>query len=111
MPPVLEHPATHLNSEAMRDRLRLGMLALIVIGYVATCALSVAIPDTTRDVYVAYEISRGRWLPLEGPVFGGAIHLGPIWYYLLAIPLFFVRSWIVLVLFAAAIAALKFWFA
>ena len=108
---MLEHPATHLNSETTHDRLRLGMLALIMIVYMATCALSVAIPDTTRDVYVAYEISRGRWLPLEGPVFGGAIHLGPIWYYLLAIPLFFVRSWIVLVLFAAAIAALKFWFA
>src|ERR1700681_2490029 len=97
--------------EPKPEKLQLAMLALIMIGYVGTSVMSVAIPDTTRDVYAAYEITRGRWLPLEGPVFGGAIHLGPMWYYLLAIPLFVVHSWLALVLFAAAMAGLKFWFA
>ena len=87
------------------------ILFLLTATYVAGCAFSAAVPDTTRDVYAAYEISRGRWLPLEGPILGGAIHVGPLWWYLLAIPLFFVRSWIAVVLFAAAVAALKFWLA
>jgi hypothetical protein len=111
MVPTFEYTTPHLYMETARERLRVGMLALIMISYIATSAMSVAIPDTTRDIYAAYEISRGRWLPLEGPVFGGAIHLGPIWYYLLAIPFVFVHSWLALTIFVSAMAALKFVFA
>ena len=87
------------------------ILFLLTATYVAGYGFSAAVPDTTRDVFAAYEISKGHWLPLEGPIYGGAIHLGPIWYYLLAIPLFIVRSWVAVVLFAGAIASLKFWLA
>src|SRR6266567_259483 len=111
MPPILEHPATSLNSETTREKLRLTMLALIMIVYIAASAMSVAIPDTTRDVNAAYEISQGTWLPLEGPVLGGAAHFGPIWYYLLAIPFLFVHSWLAAIIFASMMVALKFVFA
>jgi hypothetical protein len=111
MRPILEHPATPLNSEKTRESLRVAMLALIMIVYIATSAMSVAIPDTTRDVNAAYEISQGRWLPLEGHILGGAMHFGPVWYYLLAIPFVFVHSWLASIIFASMMAALKFVFA
>ena len=83
------------------------LLALIAI-YVASYAFSIAIPDSTRDIYIARAISVGDWFPSEGPVLGDAVHGGPVWFYLLAIPLLFCKSWLVAALFAGTIAGLKY---
>jgi len=87
------------------------ILCLLTAVYVGGYVLSSAIPDTTRDIYAAYEISRGRWFPLQGPVLGWAIHASPFWYYLLAIPLLFVASWTGVALFVGVISGLKFFLA
>lgn len=86
------------------------LLALTAI-YVASYAFSIAIPDSTRDIYIARAISVGDSFPLEGPVLGDAVHGGPVWFYLLAIPLWFYKSWLVVALFAGTIAGLKYLFA
>jgi hypothetical protein len=83
------------------------LLALTAI-YVASYAFSIAIPDSTRDIYIARAISVGDYFPLEGPVLGDAVHGGPVWFYLLAVPLWFYKSWLVAALFAGVIAGLKY---
>lgn len=43
--------------------------------------------DAVRDLLVAGEIATGRGFPLAGPTFNlGAFALGPIWFYVLALP-------------------------
>jgi hypothetical protein len=83
------------------------LIALTAI-YTGSYAFSIAIPDSTRDIYIARAISVGESFPLEGPVLGDSIHGGPVWFYLLAIPLWFYQSWLVAALFAGAIAGLKY---
>ncbi len=86
----------------------LAVLLVLTTIYAASYAFSLAIPDSTRDVYTAYRISIGQDFPLEGPVLGEAIHGGPAWFYLLAIPLFFHESWLAVALFVGIVAGLKF---
>jgi hypothetical protein len=76
--------------------------------YIASSAFSAAIQDTARDVFYAYSIRHGLWYPLEGPVLGGAVHLGPVWFYVLSLPLWVHDSWLSVALFAAFLGSLKF---
>ena len=84
------------------------VLFVLTTIYAASYAFSLAIPDSTRDVYTAYRISIGQDFPLEGPVLGESIHGGPAWFYLLAIPLVFHKSWLAVALFVGIVAGLKF---
>jgi hypothetical protein len=76
--------------------------------YVGAACWGAAIQDTARDVFYALAIREGKWFPLEGPILGGAIHLGPLWFYLMAVPLFVHKSWLSVALFAALLGSLKF---
>ena len=88
------------------------LLAALMATYIAGAAWSAFIQDTARDVHYAYGIRHGLWFPLEGPILGGpvggALHLGPAWYYVLSIPLFLSDGWLAIALFAAALSSLKF---
>ncbi len=64
------------------------MAAQIACGFFA----SVASSDTSRDIFFAQQIAAGQSFPLTGPAINGMLHLGPLWYYLLAIPLLFVPN-------------------
>jgi hypothetical protein len=62
--------------------------------------------DQTRDLTKAFAIVAGREFPLLGPEVGGSgFCLGPLYYYLLAIPAFVTRSPICVFLFAALVNA------
>jgi hypothetical protein len=84
------------------------VLFVLTTIYAGSYAFSLAIPDSTRDIYTAYRISVAQDFPLEGPVLGEAIHGGPAWFYLLAIPLIFHKSWLAVALFVGVVAGLKF---
>ena len=84
------------------------MIAALMVAYIASYAFVSAIPDTNRDMFLAQGIVSGRHYPLEGPILGDALHLGPFWYYLLAIPLALTSSWLGATLFVGCLASLKF---
>lgn len=41
--------------------------------------------DLARDVFVAWRLLHGVEYPWTGPVLAGVVHLGPVWYWLLAL--------------------------
>lgn len=49
--------------------------------------------DLARDMFVAWRLLHGVAVPVEGPVLNGMIHLGPVWYYLLALLQWLGRTW------------------
>jgi hypothetical protein len=64
--------------------------------------------DTTRDVAQALAIRQFDAFPLHGPMFASSFHLGPLWFYVLALPLFVHQSWLSVALFVPALASLQF---
>ncbi len=44
-------------------------------------------PDTPRDFYFAQRIALGDEFPLNGPAANNTFHSGPLWFYILALPL------------------------
>lgn len=76
--------------------------------YVAMAWISLTHLDLARDVRVAVDILDGRHYPSTGPVFAGRFHLGPVWYYFLALLLKVSGSWLGAMLVLATIASLKF---
>ena len=67
--------------------------------------------DSMRDVYQAYAIAGGGHWPLEGPQLAGSVHMGPAWYYLLAIPALIGDNLHVISVFVFALSGLKFYLA
>ena len=76
--------------------------------YLCCAPFAISHLDFARDIGIALEIANGERWPLYGPLLNGNLHLGPAWYYLLAVPLWLTHSWIVVVLMVAFIASLKF---
>jgi hypothetical protein len=84
------------------------VVAAFMAIYVASSFFGAAGPDTARDVAAALAIRNLEALPLHGPLLAGTSHLGPLWFYLLALPLVVHRSWISVALFVALIGCLQF---
>lgn len=60
-----------------------------------------------RDFFTAYRIVHGLDFPPYGPVLNETIHLGPVWFYLLALLLAVGRTWLGTLLLFGALAALQ----
>ena len=67
-----------------------------------------SVADTARDVYNAWQIAGGRHFPLEGPFVGAVFHGGPVWFYVLAVPLVITPSWILMNLWVGLLTGLKY---
>jgi len=76
--------------------------------YVVPYLLSPVEADFARDLYFGYRIATGQeWIAI-GPSISDAWHLGPAWYYLLALPLLAFKSITSAVSFVGVLAALQF---
>jgi hypothetical protein len=82
--------------------------AVLVAAYAAPYLLQPIEGDLARDLYHGYRISSGQEWPTIGPKIGDSWHLGPAWYYLLALLLLVVRSIAGAVAAVGLLAALKF---
>jgi hypothetical protein len=88
--------------------LRSGLaLAAITVAYLLPWPFSLMNFDLARDVAIASAVARGSAWPMQGPILAGAVHAGPLWYYLFALPFAFVPSVLPALLWIGALAALK----
>ena len=63
--------------------------------------------DLARDMFVAWRFLHGEAVPMEGPILAGTVHLGPVWYYLLALLQLVGRSWFGTIFLLGVLAALQ----
>src|ERR1700688_1185707 len=84
------------------------LVAALMVAYVAGYAWSAPNTDTADELVHAYAIRHGLSYPVEGPLLGGAVHLGPAWFYLTALPLWISSTWLSAALFVGALCAFKF---
>ncbi len=83
-------------------------IAAMAVVYLAVVPFSITHLDLARDLGIGLAIADGIRFPLEGPVLAGSFHLGPVWYYLLALPLWLTHSWLATVTAIALLGAAKF---
>src|SRR5262249_42404812 len=81
---------------------------LLWLYWTALGTLACPFVDTVRDVTAALNIVDGSDWPSTGPVLANSIHVGPIWFYLLAPIAAISHSWLGVALFMSALASLKF---
>lgn len=96
------------RSDSAPPRWAPAVVVLSMVIYLGCAPFAVTHFDFARDVGVALGIANAEHWPLQGPLLNGNLHLGPVWYYLLAVPLWLTHSWIVVVMTIGLIAALKF---
>jgi hypothetical protein len=84
------------------------VIGLLMAAYTAAYAWSTPSADTADELMRAYEIRHAIAYPLEGPFLGNALHLGPLWWYLVALPLWIAPSWLAAALFVGLVCSLKF---
>lgn len=60
-----------------------------------------------RDAFTAWRLLHGIEFPLYGPVLNDTIHLGPVWFYVVAGALAVGRSWMGMLLVLGALASLQ----
>lgn len=63
--------------------------------------------DLARDMFVAWRFLHGEAVPMEGPILAGTVHLGPVWYWLLALLQLLGRTWFGTLLLLGLLAALQ----
>jgi len=73
-------------------RLSYALLALLLALHLLRVPYAATHMDFSRDLFVAWRFLQGEEVPLAGPVLAGTIHLGPVWYWLLAALLALTRS-------------------
>jgi len=95
------------NTERARYGRGFLLLALVLIS-AAQMSYAAVHMDLARDMFIAWRSLHGEALPLSGPVLAGAIHLGPVWYWLLTALLVIGRSWMGAMLLLGVIAGLQF---
>src|SRR5215472_4434960 len=91
-------PGTHAGAE-IRPYVAVATILALMAAYTLGYAWSTPSADTADELLRAYDIRHGIAFPFEGPFLGGALHLGPLWWYLTALPLFVSQSWIAVALF------------
>jgi hypothetical protein len=82
-------------------------LATITGLYWLTWPFSITTFDLARDIAIASSIARGDAFPMQGPMLAGAVHAGPLWYYVFGIPFVFAPSVLPALMFVGALSALK----
>jgi hypothetical protein len=84
------------------------LVALLAALHAAPFLLTFVEGDFARDLDRATRMVEGESWPTRGPVLAWTLHLGPLWYWMLALPLAIARSVGAAVVVVAALSALQF---
>lgn len=85
-----------------------GILLLLAIASIAPYPYATFTPDTARDLHAALAIVNGVDYPLAGSVISGLFHVGPLWFYVLALGVALTHSLAGASLYVGVLAALEF---
>ncbi|MFI4923564.1 MAG: hypothetical protein ACHQJ7_00300 [Vicinamibacteria bacterium] len=83
-------------------------VALLAVLHAAPFGLTFVEGDFARDLDQAMRIVDGDGWPMRGPVLAWTLHLGPVWYWLVALPLAIARSIGASAAFVGILSALQF---
>ncbi|HEX3137698.1 MAG TPA: glycosyltransferase family 39 protein, partial [Casimicrobiaceae bacterium] len=104
----IDVPVRRYATARRPSRADMAVVGAFMAIYIASSYFGAAGPDTTRDVAAALAIRDLGALPLHGPLLAGTAHLGPLWFYLLSLPMLLARSWVGVAVFVAVIGSLQF---
>jgi hypothetical protein len=96
------------DREAPGPRLAWALVALLAALHAAPFLLTFVEGDFARDLDEATRLVEGSAWPVQGPVLAWTLHLGPAWYWLLALPLALTRSVAAAIAFVALLSALQY---
>ena len=105
---AIDMPVRRYATARRPSRADVAVVAAFMAVHIASSYFGAAGPDTTRDVAAALAIRDSGALPLHGPLLAGTAHLGPLWFYLLSLPMMAWRSWLGVAVFVAIISSLQF---
>jgi hypothetical protein len=104
-----------VSEESLQDNRRrafsLPWEVVLLLAWVVASQFSPASVDSVRDIYQAHSIVTGSALPLVGPQLAHTVHVGPLWFYILAVPAALFHAWGGIALVVFMISALKYWLA
>jgi hypothetical protein len=96
------------NATTMRGhRLFVVLLIVVALLQIAMFGWAPCGSDWARDLVATPDLRAGDALPLRGPLIADTAHLGPVWFWLLAIPVALGLGFLGTTLFVAALATLK----
>lgn len=84
------------------------IVSLFTAAYLVPFTQALPFVDGIRDLQFALDIARGEHFPLLGPIFGSRFHLGPVYYYVQALPLVLGASLATVPVFLGLLASTKF---
>lgn len=108
MPASSEPVTARAGADSPRPAWVLGVVVVLMLLAVVAAPSGWGYIDTARDLYWALRIARAEEFPLAGPQIGFFVNLGPVWFYLMAVPLVVHASFTAAALWAALIASLKY---
>jgi hypothetical protein len=97
----------NVGARSIRTWLIAIALVILTVGYVSAFPQALLVIDSGRDIANAWSIATGEVFPLAGPGIYGTWSLGPVWYYLIALPFALGGSLTLLALWVGLIAACK----
>lgn len=85
----MDRRGSWLESRATRN-VALALLVALLLARVPYAGTHMGL---SRDLFVAWRIVHGELFPMHGPVLNDTIHLGPVWFYIVAALLAIGRTW------------------
>ena len=101
-------PADAAGRDGVPAAFAWALVALLAVLHASPFMLTFIEGDFARDLDAATRMVQGEAWPLRGPVLAWTLHLGPAWYWLLALPLAIARSVAAGVGLVAILSALQF---
>ena len=101
-------PDVHAGRDAPGPLTAWAIVALLTVLHAAPFLITFIEGDFARDLDQAARIVEGAAWPMRGPVLAWTLNLGPVWYWLLALPLALTHSIAAAVAMVAMLSALQF---